>query len=220
VLSCRYSLYQLRPACLVLSAALLFFAFAPEAYAQEGDPDRPMVVGIVPGPVAAVDMFIKFDGVDGESKDANHDKWIDVLSIDWGSRGAQPVATAAVARPRRPANPRRAAARATPGRMEISDVTLTKTYDKSSAKLMEACANGTALPAMIVELTPSDPGRTPYLRYELTNVMVSSYSISAGSGQTPVESVTLNFAAVKWDYIEESKRGNAETTWKVEKGEK
>ena len=23
-------------------------------------------------------------GVDGESKDSNHDKWIDVLSIDWG----------------------------------------------------------------------------------------------------------------------------------------
>ena len=29
--------------------------------------------------------FAKYDGVDGESKDANHDKWIDVLSIDWGS---------------------------------------------------------------------------------------------------------------------------------------
>ena len=47
-------------------------------------------------------VFAKYDGVDGESvdaqtaelklgtdgsktKDANHDKWIDVLSIDWGS---------------------------------------------------------------------------------------------------------------------------------------
>ena len=29
--------------------------------------------------------YIKFDGVDGESKDSNHDKWIDVLSVDWGS---------------------------------------------------------------------------------------------------------------------------------------
>ena len=30
-------------------------------------------------------VFAKYDGVDGESADANHDKWIDVLSNDWGS---------------------------------------------------------------------------------------------------------------------------------------
>jgi hypothetical protein len=30
---------------------------------------------------------MKFDGVDGESKgDAKHDKWIDVLSTDWGTQ--------------------------------------------------------------------------------------------------------------------------------------
>ena len=27
--------------------------------------------------------FVKFDGVDGEATDANHDKWIDVLSVRW-----------------------------------------------------------------------------------------------------------------------------------------
>ena len=30
-------------------------------------------------------VFAKYDGVDGEAKDSNHDKWIDVLAIDWGS---------------------------------------------------------------------------------------------------------------------------------------
>ncbi len=29
--------------------------------------------------------FAKYDGIDGESQDANHDKWIDVLSLDWGA---------------------------------------------------------------------------------------------------------------------------------------
>ncbi len=28
--------------------------------------------------------FVKYDGIDGESKDANHDTWIDVLNVDWG----------------------------------------------------------------------------------------------------------------------------------------
>ena len=29
--------------------------------------------------------FAKYDGIDGEAIDVNHDKWIDVLSIDWGA---------------------------------------------------------------------------------------------------------------------------------------
>ena len=103
--------------------------------------------------------------------------------------------------------------------MEVRVLRVTKTFDKSSVKLMEACANGTQLPNMIVELTTSEAGRTPYIRYELTNVVVSSYSLFA-TGDVPTEQVTLSFAEVKWDYIEQAQRGNAETTWKVEKGEK
>ncbi|EKP4478785.1 type VI secretion system tube protein Hcp, partial [Cronobacter dublinensis] len=36
----------------------------------------------------AIDMFLKVEGVTGESKDANHSNWIDVLSFNWGA--AQP----------------------------------------------------------------------------------------------------------------------------------
>ncbi|EPC4310549.1 type VI secretion system tube protein Hcp, partial [Cronobacter sakazakii] len=36
----------------------------------------------------AIDMFLKVEGVTGESKDANHSSWIDVLSFNWGA--AQP----------------------------------------------------------------------------------------------------------------------------------
>ena len=196
-------------------AALMLVIPAAQALAQDGDPDQPMISGIVPGPVAAADMFIKFDGVDGESADANHDKWIDVLSIDWGATGGQPGA-AAGGPPRRAASPRRAAGAA---RMEVRVLRVTKTFDKSSVKLMEACANGTQLPNMIVELTTSEAGRTPYIRYELTNVVVSSYSLFA-TGDVPTEQVTLSFAEVKWDYIEQGQRGKVETAWKVEEGEK
>ena len=36
----------------------------------------------------AVDMFIKINGVDGESKDEKHKKEIDVLAWSWGLRTA------------------------------------------------------------------------------------------------------------------------------------
>ncbi len=215
-MSIRIGIPFIRPAAFVIPAVLLFLLPAAEASAQDGDPDRAVITGVVPGPVAAADMFIKIEGIDGESVDASHDKWIDVLSVDWGSTGGQPGA-AAGGPPQRMASPTR---RAQPGRMEISDLSLTKTFDKSSPKLMEACAKGKQLPNMIIELTTTEDGRTPYIRYELTNVMVTSYSISTADGGVPMESVTLNFAAVKWDYIEQAQRGNVETTWKVEKGEK
>ena len=38
-------------------------------------------------------VFAKFDGIDGESEDANHDKWINVLHIDWGAHKPGGAAT-------------------------------------------------------------------------------------------------------------------------------
>ena len=39
-------------------------------------------------PVTTAAVFAKYDGIDGESVDSdrNHDKWIDILSIDWGAQ--------------------------------------------------------------------------------------------------------------------------------------
>lgn len=33
----------------------------------------------------AIDMYLKVDGVTGESNDSNHKNWIDVLSFSWAA---------------------------------------------------------------------------------------------------------------------------------------
>lgn len=33
----------------------------------------------------AIDMFMKVDGVTGESKDSNHTGWTDITSFSWGA---------------------------------------------------------------------------------------------------------------------------------------
>ncbi len=195
-----------------MPAVLLLIATPSTASAQEGDPDRPMVVGIVPGPVAAVDMFLKIDGIDGEASDEAHSDWIDVLSVDWGAR-ADP------ARPTTPAPQRRGGDGARrPTRMEIGNVVLTKSYDASSPSLALACAKGTHIPSLVLELTSSEADGSRYVRYELQDVIISSYSIDA-TGDRPTESVTFNFAKVEWQYIEQDQRGKLDSGWKVEKGE-
>jgi type VI protein secretion system component Hcp len=61
-----------------------------------------------------------------------------------------------------------------------------------------------------------------YLKYELKNVMISSYSVSAESGR-PMEQFSINFEEIKVTYTEQvagKSSGKVEYTWKVEEGVK
>ena len=81
--------------------------------------------------------FAKYDGVDGESDDANHGKWIDVLSIDWGAHKPGGGATGQ--------SRRRGAA-------VVEDLTLTFEYEKAAPKLQEKCLKGEVIPKLEIEL--------------------------------------------------------------------
>jgi len=157
--------------------------------------------------------YIKFDGIDGESKDKDHKGWIDFDSLSQGLR--QPGRGATGAARRR-------------GDVVCDDIQVTKLYDKSSPKLAEAVCNGKVFPKVEVHFTASttDKGRETYLSFEMKNVMVTSYNM-AGSGQgdaAPMESFSLNFEEIRTTYHQVSaagkKEGKVEYSWKVEEGEK
>lgn len=196
----------------LLTAGLLLIAPASVANAQEGDADRAVVVGTVPGPaVAAAHVYMQFGDIKGESTDRAHSDWIDVLSVDWGAKGTPVRASMAV--------PQGGAERKRPGRVKYSNITLKKSYDASSANLAQACANGTHIPRVSLEWTTTDADGTKYMRAELQDVIISSYSIDA-SGDQPIESISLNYAEIKTSYIPQNQRGNVETEWKVEEGQR
>ena len=178
---------------------------------------------------AAGAAFAKYDGIDGESKDSNHDKWIDVLSIDWGVH-----------------KPGSGASGQTRHRADVvlEDMTITLEYEKAAPKLLEAAVKGKVFPKVEIHFTmaplvcsiPSPGGeeicrevgeREVYLKYEMKNVLVSSYSVSGSGldeGGPPTVVVSMNFEEVKVTYTEfgddGSAKGNVETSFKVEKGEK
>jgi type VI secretion system secreted protein Hcp len=157
-------------------------------------------------------VFAKFDGVDGESKDSKHDKWIDVLSMDWGIHKPGGGTTGQSRRR---------------GTAVVEDMTLTIEYEKAAPKLQEKCLKGEVIPKLEIESVATYGGaRETYLRYELKNVMITSFQTS-GSGNDeapPTVVVGNNFEEVKVTYTEfddeGSSKGNVETTYKVEKGEK
>jgi type VI secretion system secreted protein Hcp len=79
-------------------------------------------------------------------------------------------------------------------------VVFTKTLDISSNDILIAMSKGTALPTVTISFVRDDGEEGfNYLKYELSDVLISSYSVSSG-GETPSESVSLNFAKIKAVY--------------------
>lgn len=157
-------------------------------------------------------VFAKYEGIDGESQDSNHDKWIDVLSIDWGIHKPGGGLTGQ--------SRRRGAA-------VVEDVTLAVEYEKASPKLMEKCLKGEIIPKLELEQTATYGGsRATYLKYELKNVMVTSCQVNASGNDEagpPTVVIGNNFEEVKVTYTEfddeGGKKGNVEFEHKVGKGE-
>jgi type VI secretion system secreted protein Hcp len=138
----------------------------------------------------AFDAFLKIEGVDGESTDEKHANWIEIDSFQWGMS-------------------RTAAAPGTVGKLEVSPFTVTKKIDKATPKLFLHCCMGDPIPSAMLELTrPEGPEEKPYLKIELSNCMISSYSLGGGSGQLPVDSFSLNFTKVTMTYIPYDAAGN------------
>ena len=143
----------------------------------------------------AVDMFLKIEGIEGESKDKGHGKEIDVLSWSWGmsQSGTGHVGGGGGA-----------------GKVNVQDISVTKYIDKSSPDLMLTCCNGKHLGE--AKLTVRKAGENPleYLIITMTDVLISSVSTGGSGGEDRLtENVTLNFAKVKVEYTEQTAKGGA-----------
>jgi type VI secretion system secreted protein Hcp len=113
--------------------------------------------------------YLKIEGIDGESKRADHEGEIDC----WGvSFSAQQMSSSSVGSGR------------TRGRATLSDFTFYKTMDAASPYLMLACTKGKSF-AEIVFTVRKDSGdeHLDYLTVTLTNCIISSYQM----GQTSPE---------------------------------
>jgi type VI secretion system secreted protein Hcp len=60
---------------------------------------------------------------------------------------------------------------------------------------------------------------SPFMKYTLTNALISSVSVGGGGGGKPQETVTFNYTAIKWEYKLQaaavSDSGNNSATWNL-----
>lgn len=156
--------------------------------------------------------FLKVGDIKGESQDADHKNWSDIISF------SQAITT--------PTSVDDAASRRR-GSVVLEDIVVTKELDAASPKLAEAVLTGEVFPEAKIHLAKSTGERRQvYYTYELKNIRVTSYSVNGNTDDDPVavEDITLNFEEIKVTYTEldetGKKKGSVEYTWNVEEGAK
>lgn len=169
------------------------------------------VLGLALPCSAAVELFMKIDGIDGESTDANHMRWIEILSYSHRV-STDPGGGASTGGVRRR------------GQAEHSDFTVTKELDKATPKLNEHCCKGKVFPKVTVEVCLAAGPKSTIMTYELKNCLIRSVSVSCpAEGGMPVETVSFTYEEIEWAYNEidsmGKSKGRVEATWRVEKGE-
>jgi type VI secretion system secreted protein Hcp len=91
------------------------------------------------------------------------------------------------------------------------EIKCVKVLDKSSPLLMRALILGEVIPTFTIKFTrPTAAGNEPYLKWELNDVLISSYSISpggGGEGEAPTETLSLNYEEIKVTYTERDASG-------------
>ena len=143
----------------------------------------------------AVDMFLKIDGIKGESVDDKHKDEIDVLSWSWGmsQSGAAHMGGGAGA-----------------GKVNVQDLSFTKHIDVSSPDLYLACCNGKHLKEAKLVVRKAGESPLEYLVITMTDVIISSATLGGSGGEDRLtENVSLNFGKVKVDYAAQDNKGGA-----------
>ncbi len=142
-------------------------------------------------PEADAAAFMKLGDIKGEATDNEHKDWIVIESMSSAIFRDVPDKAKDTKRSR--------------GDTTLGDVVVVRELDKSSTKLAESTANGFFHEDVEIHFTRStEDGRDQtYLKYELKNVIVTSYSFhgNAAGDPLPTEEVTLGYTEVEWTYI-------------------
>jgi len=151
--------------------------------------------------MAAVDYFLKLDGVPGESMDAKHKDEIHITSCSFGAtqHGTMAFGGGGGA-----------------GKVQMQDFHFTKNVDKASPLLMQKCATGEHIKNAVLTLRKAGKDQQDYCKVTFEDVLVSSYQLSgdANANSLPVDSISLNFAVIKEEYKVQNADGTLGATFK------
>jgi len=149
----------------------------------------------------SVDMFLKIDGVDGESSDDKHKGEVDVLAWSWGATqsGTTHMGQGGGG-----------------GKASFQDVSVTKYVDKASAKILEHVASGKHIKELILTVRKAS-GDKPleYVKLTMKDAMITSVSTGGSGGEDRLtENITINFPKYEYEYVPQKPDGSGDSPLK------
>lgn len=118
------------------------------------------------------------DDIKGESSSPGFEKKIELLSFSHGDPTDR-----------------------TSGRRDYKNMTVTKYLDTVTPVLHRAAMEGKVFPQVDIIIGRNDAGRVSVLlKYILKNVFISSVSVDGRPGDMPLETMTLDYNSISWDY--------------------
>lgn len=154
-------------------------------------------------------IYMKLGSVAGSVTEEGHKGWIELNSFQFGvGRG--------ISSPTGAQKDRDASA------PSFSEITVTKQQDESSLGLVEAGWGGSeAVDVEIHFVRTENKKLDTYLKFKLTDVLVSGYSMSSG-GDRPSESLSLNYAKIEYAQdtfdVKNKSKANKSTTYDLAAG--
>ncbi|MGI0036842.1 MAG: type VI secretion system tube protein Hcp [Nitrososphaera sp.] len=184
----------------IAAASILAGYIALTAGMQSSPPQSLDIPPVLLAEAAAVDYFLKIEGVDGESTSETHKDWIEIQSFSWGMSNSGSMA---------------AGGGGGAGKASFSSLRLTTDISKASPKLFEACATGKHFPSATLTLVDSEQRGLEFMKVTLSDVIISSYQSAGTSGEFPAESFRLNFAKIEYEYTPQKADGSMDAAVKA-----
>lgn len=142
-------------------------------------------------------LYLQIEPIKGECGEDKHKDWIQIMSYSLGISQTVSAFTGTGGR--------------SAGDASFSDLVITKEVDKASIDLNLHCIQGTHIAKLVLDACEDTGDKVCYWKYELEDVMVSSVSLSGGTGGRPSESVTFVYRSIKWTYTPVKADGSADS---------
>jgi type VI secretion system secreted protein Hcp len=147
--------------------------------------------------MAAVDYYLKLDGIPGESTDSKHKNEIDVESWSWGqsNSGTHGGGSGGGA-----------------GKVNMQDFSFAMRINKASPKLSLACATGQHIKEALLTCRKAGKEQQEYLKIKFSELLVSSFQTGGSQGEVvPIEQISLNFGKIEISYAPQKGDGTLDS---------
>ena len=151
----------------------------------------------------AVDMFLKIDGIEGESIDSTHKAELEIQSFSFGESNSGSSASGGGAGA---------------GKVQMQDFHFVINLGKHSPKVFEDCATGRHIPKAVLTCRKAGGDKMEYLKVTFSAVLISQYQTGAsaqGGSDLPTDQCSFNFTKIEKEYKEQKADGSLGGTIKA-----